>query len=272
MLAFTLACIAPLLLIAMRPVPGRFAPQSPGHYRVVLPSRSVGAGESLDLRVEPTPPPGARVRWSFGRFELASRAALPLVAYRFEGRTVSAAPPIYPGEFPTIRYRAPYVIAEGHPPLHVSVAVILSGESRVRTEEAATDVALRPGSFVGAEDCLGPGQSFLPEQAGLDPSYVEVDELPELMKTPRSLYSHSQVVRGVTDTLPVLALVCRTGRVLDAEVLPSLRGEPGHWVPVVHDPTLVRMAVEEARRYVFRPARKQGEAIAVEVVVFIEFP
>ncbi|MEO5618063.1 MAG: hypothetical protein ABIS67_09845, partial [Candidatus Eisenbacteria bacterium] len=86
---------------------------------------------------------------------------------------------------------------------------------------ATTEIELVPGSVAGTEDCLGPGQSYSTVTAGILPEYTPVDELIQLIHHVEPEYPRSASARGIEDTIPVRALVCRTGRVLDAHALPS---------------------------------------------------
>jgi hypothetical protein len=135
---------------------------------------------------------------------------------------------------------------------------------------ATTTIELSPGVVPGADDCLGPGQSFSPTEGDIVPSHVPVDELPALIQRTDPDYPRSAFARGIEDTIPVIVLVCRSGLVLDAYVpqgFLSLHPE----VPIERDPKLVRAAIAAARQFVFRPARVAGEPVATWVGVSVPF-
>jgi hypothetical protein len=131
-------------------------------------------------------------------------------------------------------------------------------------------IELAPGTAPGAEDCLGPGQSFTSTHGDFDSEHGLPDELPQLVQRAAPEYPRSALARGVEDTITVIALVCRSGRVLDAYVPPgfvSLHPE----VPIERDPKLVQAAIAAAMQFGFRPARVAGEPIATWVGVSVPF-
>ena len=208
------------------------APAESGAYRVVLPRRVLGAGESVELKLVPPAPVGARIT----------------------------------GVSPDGIYRAPYVIHPGAPPVQVSLGFSHAG---VRVS-ATTEIELIPGSVPGAEDCLGPGQSFSTRVAGIEPDYLPVDELPELIQRVEPEYPRSAFVRGIEDTIPIRALVCRSGRVLDAYLVPSFV-DRGDTQPIERDPKLVEAAIAAVRQYVFKPGLVSGQAVALWVGTPVAF-
>lgn len=217
------------------------APATSGAYHVVLSKRAVAAGETVEFRLAPPPPEGVRLVFSI--------ASAP-------GGTVA-----WGG-----LYRAPYVIPPGTPPAQVSAGFTGGG-----TRFAATaEIELLPGSVPGAEDCLGPGQSYSTVAAGIEPGYTYLDELPELIHRVEPEYPRSAFVRGIEDTIPMKALVCRSGRVLDAFAVPSFVniGDPQ---PIERDPKLVEAAIAAVRQYVFKPGTAAGQAYAVWVGVSVAF-
>lgn len=223
--------------------PAGAAPAESGRYHIVLPRRALGAGESVELRLSPPPPDGVRVNYG---------VRLGTTGLGF-GDAV---------------YRAPYVIPPGTPPARVSASFSGAGVRATVT----TEIELLPGSVPGSEDCLGPGQSFSTVVAGIEPEYASLDELPQLVQSVEAEYPRSPFVRGVEDTIHFKALLCRSGRVLDAYALPSYRDiVPGGMQPIEHDPKLVEAALVAVRQYVFRPGRKDGQAVALWIHTAVAF-
>jgi hypothetical protein len=97
------------------------------------------------------------------------------------------------------------------------------------------------------------------------------------MNCPRSLhvvppeYPRSAAARSIEDTVLVMALVCRTGHVLDAYAPPSYIN-PGDLQPIERDPKLVEAAIAAVRQYVIKPARKDGQTIAVWLAIPVTVP
>lgn len=210
-------------------------------YHIVLSRQALGAGEQVEMRLLPPLPPGVRVMWS----EAAGKTNLIYSAV----------------------YRAPYVIPPGTPSVKISVGISGAG---IRTY-ASTEITLLPGRLPGTEDCLGPGQSFSTTAGTIIPEYTFADELPELLRTVPAEDPRSAEARGIKDTIPVMALVCRTGHVLDAYSPPTYRNV-GDLQPIGHDPKLVEAAIGAVRQYVFKPALKSGQAIAVWLAISIPVP
>lgn len=211
-----------------------------GPHHIVFSRNAASAGEQVEMRLLPPVPPGVRVTW-------------PVAA----GTTRL----IY-----SARYRAPYVIPAGTPPAVVSVGI--SGAEGRTTVSA--EITLLPSSVPGAEDCLGPGQSFSTTAGTIVPDYMFADELPELIHSVPPDYPRSDVVREIEDTIPVSALVCRSGHVLDAVALDSYV-KVGDLQPIPHDPKMVEAAVAAVRQYVFKPATVSGQPIATWVHVPVRF-
>ncbi len=68
----------------------------------------------------------------------------------------------------------------------------------------------------------------------------------------------------------VLALVCRTGIVLDAYA-PLRVGNPGEPHLVPQDPELAEAAIASVRHCVFRPGMSSGQAMACWVACPVRF-
>lgn len=218
------------------------APSESEVYRIVLPRRALGPGESVELRLVPPPPAGTRVNYG------------TMIGAMGVG-------------FPDGIYRAPYVIPLGTPPARVTAGFSTTG---VRAG-ATTDIELLPGSVPGTEDCLGPGQAFSTVMAEIEPSSMRLDELPQLLQRVEPDYPRSAFVRGVEDTVHVRALLCRNGRVLDAHALTSYRDTPTGMEPIERDPKLVDAAVAAVKKYIFSPGMVSGQAVALWVNTAVAF-
>jgi hypothetical protein len=134
----------------------------------------------------------------------------------------------------------------------------------------STEIELLPGSVPGAEDCLGPGQSFSTVYGAILPEYTPVDELPELIRRVEPDYPRSAVVRGIEATIHCNALVCRSGRVLDAVALQRQRGTTASQ-PIEDDPKLVEAAIAAVEQYLFKPGMVSGHPVAVWVTTQVVF-
>jgi hypothetical protein len=210
-------------------------------YHIVAPGRAIGPGEHIELKLVPTPPPSVRVTW-----HLVSGPS----EHAFYGGT----------------YRAPYVIAVGAAPVEVGVGLSGPGWRDV----VSIVLTLVPGVTPGAEDCLGPDQSFSATSGEIVTPGGLPDELPELVQRVEPEYPRSALARGIEDVIGVQALVCRSGRVLDAYSPPSFRSLPPT-DPIEHDPRLVAAAIAAVRQYVFKPALVSGQPIATWVAVQVRF-
>ena len=231
-----------LLLLALTAAsPTLSAPPESANYHLVLSRRVVGAGEHVEVKLVPPAPRDARVRLA--------------VTYG----NVSAGLP------ETGVYVAPYLIPVGAPRVQISASV--TGPD-FRTA-VSTLVELGPGSVPGAEDCLGPGQEFSLVMGDFEPKYSFLDELPELVHRVAPDYPRSAMARGIEDTLLVLALVCRNGRVLDAHTTLSSLVPGGD--PIEPDPKLVEAALAAVRQYVFKPGLVSGQPVACWVATPVAF-
>jgi len=241
----TLLFIAlPLVSSAIRPLGVAAAPKESDAYHIVIPRHAVSAGERVELRLAPPAPKGLRVNW-----------------WVTSGtRGIGLSPPGI--------YRAPYVIPVGTPPANVSASFSGSG---VRAS-VTTEIELTPSSMPGAAECLGPGQSFSTVLGDIEPGSTHADVPPELIHRVDPEYPRSAFARGIEDTIPVLALVCGSGRVLDAYVPPSyLDTRDQQPIVIERDPKLVESALVAVRQYIFRPATAAGQPIAVWVFILVAF-
>jgi TonB family protein len=143
-----------------------------------------------------------------------------------------------------------------------TVRVVVRRGPKESPTTAETVIELSTGAVPGAEDCLGPGQSW--DENGRTPTYVQVDELPEAITRVQPEYSKSMQARGLSGGLIVNALVCRSGRVLDASA---------QWgrdrTPI---PELEAAAVAAAKQWVFKPGAVGGQPVATFVAIPFVFP
>jgi TonB family protein len=221
-----LACLGAVLLA----VPAVACAGIP--FRIVPSSARVAPGEWIQLAVEPAPDrsPDEPVRWVV------------------EGRGVIIGR----------RYGAPWIVPQNGEVVRVTA---LRGPKGAE-ESAEATVKLAPGSVEGAQDCLGPGQTWSADGRSLES--VAPDELPEAVMHPQPQYPKSSRVRDVHAELVVQALVCRSGRVLDATA---------QWgIGVTPIPELEALAIEAARQWVFQPARIAGQPVACRVDIPFRFP
>ncbi len=220
------------------------APANSGVYHLVAARRAIGAGERVELRLEPSPTAGTRVNWTVEGLgnHMMSSLGLPL-------------------------YRAPYIIAAGTPPVKVTAYFSEQGAKL----SVSTEIDLLPGSFPGADDCLGPGQAFSKVWGDIElTGNFYVDLLPDLTHRVDPVYPRSDFVRGVQDTIFVNALVCRSGRVLDAYPVRRYR-DRAELEPIEDDPKLVDAAIAAVRQDLFTPASSNGQPVAVWVAVPVVF-
>jgi hypothetical protein len=92
-----------------------------------------------------------------------------------------------------------------------------------------------------------------------------VDELPAVIHSITPEFPKG--VRLTGRAVIIKVLVCRNGRVLDAQALATVYRDPIDPPPAEHDPRAVDAAVAAARQFVFSPARVSGQPIAVWVHV-----
>lgn len=210
---------------------------APVSYRLQLSRRIALAGEHVELKLSPPAPRGIRVKWFVGSGERGLELDQPV-------------------------YRAPYLILPATPPVTVSAAFSDGGRNTLVTAV----IELQPSDLEATEDCLGPGQQFSSVVGDIEPNYSEFQEPPKILERVEPQLAQGVPARGVRDTIPVRALVCRSGRVLDALVPPIYR-DPGDPRPVERDERLVEAAVSAVRHFVFKPAVVAGQPIAFWVNV-----
>src|SRR5882762_18748 len=146
-------------------------PTATPDYHIVLSRRAVGAGEHLQLRVIPQPPRGAGVQW-----------IVSLTATEGSG---------LPGGI----YWAPYSIPVGAPPARVHVEI----RDGATVRGARAEIELQPGSVPGAENCLGPNQTFSIAAAALTPGPPFYTSGGVLVHSVDPIYPREAFARGVND-------------------------------------------------------------------------
>lgn len=216
-----LALAAGFSVLIAAPPAGAQSDPSPSIYRIVPHGRPVHAGDKVEVRVVPEPPPGVQ------------QAILVTTA---DGRTTSLVGP----------YRAPYVIEAGAAPVEITAA--LSGEGWRREVKATLELA--PGRLIGTGDCLGPDQAFLPEYGDIAGSAGDLSDMPQVLRRARPVMPATSRFEG---TVVVQALVCRSGLVLDAFLPPIPRDSRG--MPIERDAEIVEAAIAAARSTVFGRGR-----------------
>jgi len=195
---------------------------------VVVPGGPIAPGERVQLHAVPPPGPADREGWTI----VSGPGAMQMGG----------------------RFKAPYVVPPGGAVTEVQVCRGPRGAQVC----ASAELQLREGSFPGADSCAGPGQAGLPNYG----EGVLPDELPEAVTKVPAEYTASARARGIEGVVLVIALVCQSGRVLDAYALPY--SSP--------DPALEAAAVDAARQWVFKPALLAGQPLAVWVNIPFRFP
>lgn len=206
-------------------------PSADPRYHLVVNGGPIGPGEEVAVRL--VPPVSGRVNWGVA-----------------SGGGFFARPGVY------------------HASLRIDTSRAVVGAAVSRPEgrfQVQTDVALRVGVAAGYSECLGPSQTELPRFG----DYVRCDELPEAIEIAPPDYPRSARARAIEDTIPVVALVCATGRVIDVYVPANYRDRRGE--PIDHDPGLIQAAMDAVRRYRFKPCRVAGAPQAVWATTIVPF-
>ena len=217
-----------------------------GAYHITMPKRPLAAGENLNVSLEPPPPGGTSVYW---------RNAIGLDGRRTTDDARHAV------------YIAPLVIAPGV--LSAELRVDLSGieVGRITVVES---VPLVPGSAPGAEECLGPGQSFSPESGDIlpeDGQYV-YGVATEIVRASDPRYPKAAAARRLTGSVSVRSLVCQTGTVIAAHI--STRYDDDHQ-PIDDEPMLADAALQIARGLILNPSAWNQEGRASWIHVHVRF-
>jgi TonB family protein len=219
---------------------------------------TLGGGLLLLLMTLGAADPTVRARLLPSRARVAAGGT---ALFRFEPESVNALAwrVVGPGSVTGAGlYSAPYAISTRTPAARI--VATYAGESDVRFAEA--DVDLVPGLFPGAQDCLGEGQSWSTTARGLD--YVPVDRLPVATSAVEPEYPKWAEARGLKGSLVVNALLCRSGRVLDAWVTWPEGAEPV--------PDLESLALSAVRKWSFTPASFRDSPRAIVVAIPFQFP
>ena len=214
-------------------------------YHVVCARQALTAGEQVEVRLEPAPPPGTYIYWRTAK-QIGRSPGSPLAA-----RAV---------------FTAPFVIPAGTPPAEIRVD--LSGAQTGRVGFVGR-IDLVPSAVPGASDCLAPGQTYSADFGTIGPdgpAIYRVESVIVHMSEPE--YPKSAVSRGLTDVVPLSVLLCLDGRVLVAYPLTSY-GDDG--LPIEHEPILTDAAVTVARSRTFTPLVSDSAPIAGWIQVQVAF-
>jgi hypothetical protein len=237
-----LLCVTP---IAVTNAPFAWGAPASEAYHVVCARQAVAAGEQLEVRLEPAPPPGTSIYWRTAQ-QIGMDPAAP--------------------EANRAIYTAPFVIRPGSPP--ADVRVDLSGPQTGRVGIVG-HVDLVPSALPASADCLAPGQTFSPAYGTIEPSsstITRVEGLVAHMSDPE--YPKVAVSRGLTDVVPVRVLLCTSGRVLAAYPLTSY---DDNRLPIEHPRVLTEAAVTIASSRTFAPLLQAGRPVAGWIHVQVAF-
>jgi hypothetical protein len=214
-------------------------------YHVVFARRALAAGEQVDVRLEPAPPPGTSIYWRNAQQIGMSPAS--------DGAARAV-------------FTAPFVIPTGTPAAEIRVD--LSGAQTGRVGFVGR-IDLVPSAVPGSGDCLAPGQSYSVDHGTLEP------EGPPILRAEAVIvhmsdaeYPKSAVSRNLTDIVPLSVLLCASGRVLAAYPLTSY-GDNG--LPIEHDRILTDAAMTIARSRTFAPLLSDNTPIAGWIHVQVAF-
>jgi hypothetical protein len=210
-------------------------------YHVVCARQALTAGEQVEVRLEPAPPPGTSIYWRNAK-QIGMSPVSPVAA-----RAV---------------FTAPFVIPAGTPPAEIRVD--LSGVQTGRVGFVGR-IDLVPSAVPGSSDCLAPGQTYSKDFGTIGPGY-RLESVTVHMSEPE--YPKSAVSRGLTDVVPLSVLLCLDGRVLVAYPATSY-GDDG--LPIEHEAMLTDAAVTVARSRTFTPLVSDGAPIARWIQVQVAF-
>jgi len=198
-------------------------------YHVVCARRALSAGEQVEVRLEPAPPPGTYIYWRNAQQIGMSPGAAEA------GRAV---------------YTAPFVIRPGSPPAEIRVD--LSGVQTGRVGFVGR-VALVPGVLPFSADCLAADQTYSQDYGTIEPDGSTINWVEAVvvhMSDPE--YPRMAVSRGLTDVVPLSVLLCTSGRVLAAYPVTSY---DYNRQPIDHQRILTEAAVAIASSRTFAPLR-----------------
>jgi len=219
-------------------------------YHVVVPQRALSAGEQVEVRLEPAPPSGTYIYWR-------NAAALSFRSYSDDAHKAI--------------YTAPFVIVPGSPAADIRVDLSGAETGRVGFDG---HVDLAPSSLPLSDECLGTGQSFSTDHGSLEPygstatenDFRRLEGIAVHMSDPE--YPRVAVIRGLTGTVVVRAVVCKTGRVLAAFLQPASDND-GNLIPF--DRVFTDAALAIVLHQTFEPYVENGVALAEWRLVTVDF-
>ncbi len=214
-------------------------------YHVVCARKALAAGEQVDVRLEPAPPPGTYIYW---------RTAEQI------GMTPGAP------EASRAVYTAPFVIPAGSPPAEIRVD--LSGPQTGRIGFVG-HVDLVPSALPGVPDCLASGQRYSTERGTIEPdgsTVTRVEGIVVHMADPE--YPKIAISRGLTDVVPLRVLLCTSGRVLAAYPQTSY---DNNREPIEHERVLTEAATTIIRSRTFAPLMRDSSPVAGWMHVHVAF-
>ncbi len=214
-------------------------------YHVVCARRALSAGEQVEVRLQPAPPPGTYIYW---------RNAQPI------GMSPAA------DEAGKAVYTAPFVIRPGSPPAEIRVD--LSGAQTGRVGFVGR-VDLVPSVLPHSADCLGAGQTYSPDYGMIEPDGSTITRAEGVVvHTADPEYPRVAASRGLTDVIPLRVLLCTSGRVLAAYPLTTY---DDHRQPIDHERVLTEAAVAVASSRTFVPLLRDGTPVAGWIHVHVAF-
>ena len=214
-------------------------------YHVVCARRELAAGEQVEVRLEPIPPPGTYIYWRTAQ-QIGMSPGSPEA-----NRAV---------------YTSPFVIPPGSPP--ADIRADLSGPETGRIELMG-HVALKASALPASQECLAPGQTYSTRYGTIEPdgsTIIRVEGVVVHMGDPE--YPKAAVSRQLTDVVPVMVLLCTSGRVLVAYPVTAY---DDNRQPIEHDRILTEAAVTIAQSRTFAPLVKDGMPVAGWMHVHVAF-
>lgn len=212
------------------------APASVTAHHIAGPSRPIAPGSTVELHLAPP--------------------------YRGAPRRVAWFVVTGPGVASRDGYAAPYIVSPGA--TLVTLRVVAKNDIGELETLAEETLRLVEGTVPGAESCLGPGQIWAKGGRDFDQT-LSTDDIAEVLVPAEPGYPAAARARGIEGIVPVHALVCRTGRVLDAWIPPT---DPPHpELAILHE-----AALEAAHRFVWRAPTVSGQPVAFHALIPFRFP